>query len=247
MMRSRAWLSVVIAAMVAAGCATVSSGPPGSVESGHAQIAVMPLRNDTNDVDGPSVVREAMARALLSRAYLVKSFGSTDTVLRDQFGVTLGGQLDNVSVQKLGEALDVDAILYGKLMDFKELTTGAYNERKVRATFRLVSTATGQVLWERGLGVRSEQVMQGGAGVGATVLGRMSDPRDAEAPWVTIEHIEAGRDYRESLAFGLGTRLLTQALGIHLAKESDALARLITENLHWWPESSGAPAERREP
>lgn len=244
-MRSWAWFLAVFLGAAAIGCASVPAGPPGSVAAGPAHIAVMPLRNETNAVDGPTAVREAIGRVLVQRAYLVKSFDATDVVLRDQFGVTLGGQLDTIPVGTLGEALEVDAILYGRLLDFNELTTGIYNERKVRAVFRLVDTVTGQVLWERGLGVRSELVMRGGAGVGATVLGRMSDPRDAEAPWVTIEHVEAGRDYRESLAIGLGTKLLSKALRIHLEREADALARLVTDDLRWSPPGSFRRQEDR--
>ncbi len=190
-------------------------------------VALLPLQNDTNDVDGPAVVRDKMAKALADRGVAVRDLGAADAVLRDGFGVTIGGQAEGVDPQRLGEALNVDALLFGVLMDFQETTLGAYNVRKVRARFRLVSASTGSVIWERGLGVRSELVMAGRAGDAATALGRLSDPRDADAPWVTIEHIEAGRNVQESLALGLGSRLLTRALGIHLAREAAALARMI--------------------
>src|SRR5574341_64871 len=199
------------------------------------RVAVLPLKNDTADVDGADVVRKKMVQALEYRSYAVKDLKETDQILRDQMGITLGGQLSLTTPQKLGEALGVEGVLYGTLMDFDETTTGVYNVRKVRAKFKLVNTMTGQTEWERGLGVRGEMSMEGQKGGIASVIGRASEGRDKDAPWVTIAHVEAGKNYKESLAIGLGTRLLTKALGIHLEHESSELARLVTDNLRWGP------------
>lgn len=239
----RSLIPVLAAAGLAilAGCASVPRGAMEEELTGHGHIAVMPLRNDTNDVDGPAVVQNKTAKALERRGYIVQNVKATNRILRDRFGVTLGGQAEGVEVRALGEALDADAILFGTLMDFNELTTGLFNVRRVRVKFRLVDAASGQVLWERGLGVRSEQVVRGKKGLAATALGRLSDPRDAEAPWITIEHVAAGKGMRESLAIGLGASLLTKALGIHLEREAAVLARMIIDNLHWKP----APPETR--
>jgi hypothetical protein len=77
--------------------------------------------------------------------------------------------------------------------------------------------------------------MSGAGGLAGTALGRLSDPRDAEAPWVTIEHIVTGDRYQDSLAIGLGSQLLTRAFGIHLEREAAELARRITDTLRWAP------------
>lgn len=199
------------------------------------RVAVLPLKNDTNDVDGPGLVQEKMANELIRRAYSVMDIRESDRILRDKLGINLGGQLDMATPRQLGEALEVDAVLYGTLMDFDEMTTGVYTVRKVRAVFKLVNTATGQTEWERGLGVRSEIRMAGSGGDLATILGRAADPRDKVAPWVTIEHVVAGENYKQSLAIGLGTTLLFKVLGIHLEREATALSRLITDDLRWGP------------
>ncbi len=230
-----------------AGCALPRPPMPYDVTNPLKRVAVLPMKNDTDDVDGPKVVREKMAEALQYRSYTVKDSKETDQILRDQMGINLGGQLDMTTPQKLGETLGVEGVLYGTLMDFDETTTGVYNVRKVRAKFKLVNTLTGQTMWERGLGVRSEMAMSGRTGGVATIVGRASDPRDKEAPWVTLEHIETGKSYKESLAFGLGTKLLTKALGIHLEHESKELARLVTENLRWGPGAGAAVPAAMKP
>ena len=102
--------------------------------------------------------------------------------------------MDLTTAQKLGEALGVEGVLYGTLMDFDETTTGVINVKKVRGKFKLVNTATGQAMWVRGLGVRSEMRMEGNAGKAGALLSRAADSRDKEAPWVTIESTTSGSD-----------------------------------------------------
>jgi hypothetical protein len=151
-------------------------------------------------------------------------------------GITLGGQLDLTTAQKLGQELEVEGVLYGTLMDFDESTLGAINVKKVRGKFKLVNTATGQATWARGLGVRSEMRMQGTAGSLASLASKASDASDKEVPWVTIENTTTGSDnLGKSLAIGLGSKLVSKAVGRHLDHESGELARRVTQNLSWGP------------
>ena len=205
------------------------------------RVAVLPMKNDTADVEGPDVMRKKMVQALENHSYVVKDLKETDQILRDRMGITLGGQLSLTTAQKLGEELGVEGVLYGTLMDFDESTLGAINVKKVRGKFSLVNTMTGQGYWERGLGVRGEMRMQGNYGTAAAIVSRASDARDKDVPWVTIESTTTGSSkVGESFAIGLGTKLLTKAIGIHLEHESAELARRVTDNLPWGP-GQGAP------
>ncbi len=193
------------------------------------RVAVLPLRNDTNDVDGPDVMRKKMVKALENHSYVVKDLKETDQILRDRMGITLGGQLDLTTAQKLGQELEVEGVLYGTLLDFDESTLGAVNVKKVRGKFKLVNTMTGQAVWERGLGVRSEMMMQGAGGAAATIASRLSDANDKEAPWVTIQSTTTGSDnVGKSFAIELGAKLITKAVGRHLDYESAELATRVT-------------------
>lgn len=200
------------------------------------RVAILPMKNDSNDVDGPDVMRKKMAQALEHRSYVVKDLKETDQILRDRMGITLGGQLSLTTAEKLGEQLGVEGVLYGTLMDFDESTTGVINVKKVRGKFKLVNSMNGQTTWERGLGVRSEMRMQGNYGTAAAIVSRASDARDKEVPWVTIESTSTGSGkLGESFAIGLGTKLLSQAVGRHLDSEATELARRVTDNLRWGP------------
>jgi hypothetical protein len=200
------------------------------------RVAVLPMRNDTADVDGPDVVRKKMIGALEEKSYIVKDVKESDQILRDQMGVNLGGQLDMTTPQKLGEVLGVDGVLYGTLMDFDETNTGVLDVRKVRATFKLVNTMTGQVFWERGLGVRTETRMPGRTGDVTTAIARGADAKEKDVPWVTINSVSTReRNVGQAFAMGLSAKLLTKAIGIHLEYESNELVRRVTDNLPWGP------------
>jgi hypothetical protein len=187
-----------------------------------------------------------MVQALESRLRREGLEGNAQ-MLRDRMGITLGGQLGLTTAQKLGETLGVEGVLYGTLMDFNESTLGAISVKKVRGSFNLVDAMTGQSVWQRGLGVRSEMMMGGRAGAAAAVAARAADARDKDVPWVTIESITTGNNnLGESFAIGLGAKLLTKAIGKHLDHEATQLARRVTDDLPWGP-GSGAPAAMPPP
>ena len=71
-------------------------------------VAVLPLVNNTNDVEAPGYVRDELVLRLLAMQYVVKPVMQSDQILRDQLGITLGRQLDLATVQQLGDALGVD-------------------------------------------------------------------------------------------------------------------------------------------
>ena len=200
------------------------------------RVAALPMKNDTVDVDGPNTVRKKMVEALEARSYIVKDTKETDQMLRDQMGINLGGQLDMTTPQKLGEVLGVEGVLYGTLMDFDETTTGLLDVKKVRAKFKLVNTMTGQTVWERGLGVRSEVRMAGSSGAAASILSRAADAREKDVPWVTIESAATNEsNVGRSIAYSLAGKLFTKAVGIHLDYESTELVRRLAYDLPWGP------------
>lgn len=199
------------------------------------RVAILPMKNDTVDVNGPDMVRSKMEAALKERGYNVKPLKESDQILRDQMGINLGGQLDLTTPQKLGEALGVEGVLYGNLMDFDETTTGLYNVKKVRAKFKLVNAMTGSTFWERGLGVKSEVKMSGALGTAATVVANVQDARDKETPWEILDVRTSNKGFGETVGIELGTKLLSKAMGTHLDRESTELATRITRDLPWGP------------
>jgi len=237
------WLSLLaVLTLAIGGCAIPHAPLPTDPSNPMKRVAVLPMKNDTTDVDGPDVVRKQMVDALTRRSYVVQDMKETDQILRDRMGISLGGQLELTTPQKLGETLGVEGVLYGTLMDFDETTTGLYNAKKVRGMFKIVNTATGQPAWQRGLGVKKEQGTSGLASGLVRLGARAADARDKDAPWVLLQSTTTNQSTKDSLIMGLGTKLLSKAMGTHLEAESKELARLVTDNLGWGPGTGAAPA-----
>ncbi len=234
---------VLFLLFLVAGCSLPHPPLPTDPSNPLKRVAVLPMKNDTTDVDGPEIVRQKMAEALTNRSYVVQDIKETNQILRDQMGINLGGQLDMTTAQKLGETLGVEGVMYGTLMDFDETTTGVLNVKKARAKFKLVNTQTGQTVWARGLGVRSEVRMAGAGGTAASALAKAANSRDKDVPWVTLESRSSGSDsVGKSFAAGLASKLFSKAIGKHLDHESTELVRMVTDNLGWGPGAGSAAA-----
>jgi len=216
-------------------------------------VAVLPLYNATNDVEGAAKVREEFDRRLRQRQYSVTPIEEVDRALSDGMGITLGDQLELTTPGELGKLLGVDAVVYGYLLDFDDITTGLYNVKKVRAAFKLVQTRTGTVLWSRALGVKS--ILAGGdVGKGVTAFKEILGSGDASEPFGTIPglaEIPGVGDWRvirlgatqkpaEAAAIAIGEKLITKAFGVHLMLEANDMLNLITRDL---PVGPGSPRE----
>lgn len=184
-------------------------------------VAVLPLVNQTNDVEAPGYVREEMILRLQALQYRVVPALQTDQILRDQLGITLGRQLDLATVRQLSDALGVDGLMYGVLDDFSTTIAGVLTEKKVRARFALVRTAEGVTFWSGGAGVigrikvsggvsgkvatgleaksrieaANESVEQAKTVAGSESVGRLPGGLDrVTAPWFTLPTVEIGGD-----------------------------------------------------
>ena len=216
-------------------------------------VAVLPIYNATNDVGAPQMVRELADKHVQGRGhYSVKPLSEVNQTLRDQMGITLGSQMDMTTPQQLGATLGVDGVLYGYLLNFDDMTTGVYNEKKVRAGFKLVDTKTGTVVWASGHGVKSTT----GSGLLGAVASVSRDSKDSavvesfnsipgmgEIPRLSEWHHYSSRQetsITESAVLSLGGKLLGKATGTHLKAETETMLDLIFAN---FPAGRGSEPE----
>lgn len=240
-------LVAILAVSFAFGCALPTIPTPVDPANPIKRVAILPMKNDTNDVEAPDFVRGKLIEAFSKRQYNVMPVEDVDMLLRNRLGVTLGGQLEMARIEDLRHILGVEGVVFGTLMDFAEVTSGVYNVKKVRAKFRLVNTITGGTFWEGGIGVKSEVKMAGLAGGLTSLAAKVADARDKDVPWVTIGTETSDRGFGETLAIGLGTKLLSKALGRHLERETNEMVRRVTQTLPWGPGTAAAPAVTPEP
>lgn len=127
-------------------------------------VAILPMVNETIDVEAPQKIRTAFIERLGKYHYQIQPLTKTDQLLNGQLGISLGKQLDLATAQQLGEKLGVDGVFYGYLVNFDKVTTGVYNHNKVQIGWKLVSTRTGEIMWGQGAAIKSSSGLAGGLG-----------------------------------------------------------------------------------
>src|SRR3990172_1821164 len=85
--------SLIITTLLAVAAGCLPPPPlPRDLSNPLKRVAILPMKNDSNDVDGPEAMRKKMAHALERRSYVVQDLKETEQLLRDRMGITLGGQ-----------------------------------------------------------------------------------------------------------------------------------------------------------
>ena len=224
----------------------VTPNPGSPVKS----LAVLPVVNNSVDVDGPAAVQEALYQETLHYHFsVVKPNAETNQILKDQMSLTLGSQLDMATPQKLGAALGVDAVMYVSLEDFSQKITGIYNVKRVRIRTKLIDCKTGEVIWKNGIGIKQALTAGGSflssvpgvniaiglAGAVSSIGSKMSDKSDValpkflgdeiEAPWLELPERTTGIEM--AAAQSIGGKVISKAMGTVLKEETDAAVNVL--------------------
>ena len=246
MKRSIVYMAVFIfSSILISGCGFDRFMPkPSDPSNPIKRIAILPIQNDTTDIEGPDYVRNKLVDAFQDRQYNVKPVADVDRLLRDKMGATLGGQLTSVKPKILKDILDVEGVVFGTLMDFDETTTGVYNVRKVRGKFKLVNCLNGETFWENGIGIKSQDSTGGIAGKATTFAAEIKDSEDKDVPWEILKDETLGYGIAENFARSLGKKLFSKVTDSHLEKETGEMVKRITGNLPYGPGTSAASAKK---
>ena len=203
-------------------------------------VAVLPFYNATNDVGGAASLRQEFHRRVSRRNYRAIPLKEVDELLYNRMGITLGSQLELTDAVALGTTLGVDALVYGYVLDFDDVTTGVYNVKKVRAGFKLIDALTGETIWTGGQGVKS--VISGGGkiGAGVSVIKEIGEGADTElfTSIKGLEEVEGIGNWQiiraaplkkieEAAMISLGETLITKAFGVHLWLESNTMLDMV--------------------
>lgn len=246
-LRKPTWLLVLLALCLVGACAPKGPLYAPNPSNPIGRVALLPLQNNTNDVEGPLAVRKVMAIAMAARQYNVQSLEETDKILREQIGLTLGAQFKPEFLPAITQALNVDGLVVGTLFDFDHVISGLYNVSKVRASFTLLDARTQKPFWENGVGVRTI-VTRGAANVLATGVADGKEKGDTGPEWIT--HHRAGvendwnpkkkkkgivEDTAEDLAVGLVAGLLGELLGkatnTYLSSETNEMVAMVVNTM----------------
>ena len=143
------------------------------------RIAVLPAINETADMDGPVVFRILVQAELADKGYALAGFDQIDQALLTK-GIEEGGQVESLTSQELGELLEVDAVLYTRVMGYGR-QVGVHI--KMEGSFTLVDCKSNRKLWYSELSTSDDILLEGGAVVLAAKLlgGKDAEKKAMEA------------------------------------------------------------------
>lgn len=164
------------------------------------RVAILPVFNNSNDVEAPTRLREEFFNRLGRYHYDIQPLAETSEILNHQMGITLGKQYDLATPEEIGKTLGVDGVFYGYLLDFDEVTIGVANTYKVRMGWKLVDTKTGKITWGKGIAVQRTQSIGGLAALGSNKTEKVDSLPGSKDPmsempgldkWVSMGHQSA--------------------------------------------------------
>jgi len=134
-------------------------------------IAVLPVKNETADMDGPIVFRILARAELADKGYALVDPARIDAALREK-GIEEAGQIDALTPQEIGECVGADSLLYINVSSYGR-QAGVH--LKMEGSFTLVNSRTGQKLWFSELSVSDDILLEGGA---AALMGELLGGKD---------------------------------------------------------------------
>jgi hypothetical protein len=154
-MKTRLFLTILFGSILCA-CAAKMQRPL-ETHVPKITVALLPLSNQSNDLDAPTIVRDLMLKQLRQRGYDVVDINQTDEILK-QNGISEGGQLNAITPQKLGEILSADQLMYGEIVEYNYVNVGVFRNRIVELEFKLINPTDGSEIWKNSKKVSKKDV-----------------------------------------------------------------------------------------
>lgn len=140
------------------------------------QIALLPLTNDSNDIEASMKVRVALLDAMRAKGYRLLELKEIDGPLKDA-NVTLGAQLQLFDDKRelFNKLVPADIHCYGTVVEFAFKNAVALTQRKVELKLKLVDTHTGAALCEGSeIGITTKAGLDAAADATLNTVGKVA-------------------------------------------------------------------------
>ena len=111
------------------------------------KVAILPFENLTNKDKAGSLVRNSFYSQFATKKYKDVELFEIDEIL-DENGLYEDRKYDSLEVSKLGQLLNADGVIYGKITGYNKLHLGLYSQVSVELEVKLVEASTSKVLWQ---------------------------------------------------------------------------------------------------
>lgn len=111
------------------------------------RVAIMPFENLTSNDDAGNLVRNSFYSQFAAKKYRDIELFEIDAVL-DENALYDDHKYNEVEASRLGQLLNADGIVYGKITGYNKVHLGLYSQVYVELEVRLVECSTSKVLWK---------------------------------------------------------------------------------------------------
>jgi len=111
------------------------------------RVAILPFENMTNNEKAGSIVRNSFYSQFSSKKYRDVELFEIDEILDDN-GLYEDHKYSSLEISKLGQLLNADGLIYGKITSYNKLHLGLYSQVYVELEVKLVQASTSKVLWQ---------------------------------------------------------------------------------------------------
>ena len=110
-------------------------------------ILVLPPKNDSTDVRGTYSFLSTITMPVAEKGFYIFPVALIDQMMKEN-GLPSANEMHQVSLKKIKEIINPDAVLYLNLEKYGTSFLLIESQTSVVASGKLVSTTTGEVLWE---------------------------------------------------------------------------------------------------
>lgn len=110
-------------------------------------ILVLPPKNESTDVRGTYSFLSTITMPIAEKGFYIYPVTVIDQMMKEN-GLPSANEMHQVSLKKIKEIINPDAVLYLNLEQYGSKMVLLQSQTQVIATGKLVSTASGEILWE---------------------------------------------------------------------------------------------------
>lgn len=132
-------------------------------------ILVLPPKNQSTDVRGTYSFLSTVSQPVAEMGFYIFPVTVVDQMMKEN-GLPSANEMHEVSLKKIKEIINPDAVLYLTLEQYGSKFVVIESQTTVVASGKLVSTVSGEVLWE-GKVVKVISSSNGGGGLVGALLG----------------------------------------------------------------------------
>jgi len=191
LMRRFLMVIMVFVMMAVAGCR--SPQPTYHIRSDidfsfYTRVAVMPLKNLSNDQSAGEIVRDVVMSELLASGLAdVVVAGEVDGAI-EKLGILSPTALSREQIKRMGDIMNVQALIIGSVDQYGTARTGQVSSPEVTITLLMADTGTGDIIW-------SITTTRGGASFMSSHFGTRSETMSETVLTVVREAIQTLAEY----------------------------------------------------